>query len=262
MIDTHTHIYTSEFDEDRLDVLQRAQAAGVEHLLLPNINEDTVDPMLELTSLDALHLHPMLGLHPEDVREDYVDVLQRLEQRLTEGHPFVAIGEIGLDLYWDTTYEEQQLQAFRLQLQWASHHDLPVVIHCRSAHQHLVREMQPYAHLRGIFHCFGGSEEEAAELLAFPHFMLGIGGVVTFKKSKLPAILSQIVPLSRIVLETDAPYLAPTPHRGKRNEPSFLPHVAQCLAQAYGVDVKTIDEVTTCNAQHVFSNILLRKNVV
>lgn len=253
MFDTHTHIYEPEFDNDRSEVLQRAWDAGLTHLFLPNINEESIPRMLELCLRDPQHLHPMLGLHPEDVKADYAEVLHRMEQRLEGEHPYIAIGEIGLDFYWDQTFANEQRKAFVAQLQWADKYNLPVVIHSRASHEELVRLMQPFSHLRGIFHCFGGSIEEATQLLAFPHFMLGIGGVVTFKKSPLPDVLAQSVPLTRIVLETDAPYLAPTPHRGKRNEPAFLPHILQRLADIYGLTQEEIAHQTTKNALHVFT---------
>lgn len=253
MIDTHTHIYEPEFDEDRDEVLQRAHEAGLRHLLLPNINEASIPRMLSLCQRDPQHLHPLLGLHPEDVKEDFRNVLERMQQRLEAPHPFVGIGEIGLDFYWDQTFASEQAEAFVAQLHWAEHYDLPVVIHSRAAHDDLVRLMQPFQHLRGIFHCFAGTANEATQLLRFPHFMLGIGGVLTFKKSTLPDVLAQTVPLTRIVLETDAPYLAPTPHRGKRNEPAFLPAVAKRLAEVYDVSLEKVVQQTTENALQLFA---------
>lgn len=262
MIDTHTHIYEPEFDEDRDEVLQRAHAAGLTHLFLPNINEESIPRMLTLCDCDPQHLHPLLGLHPEDVKEDFRSVLERMRQQLEVPHPYVGIGEIGLDFYWDQTFANQQEEAFVTQLHWAERYNLPVVIHCRAAHETLVRLMQPFQHLRGIFHCFAGTTEEASELLRFPHFMLGIGGVLTFKKSKLPDVLAQTVPLTRLVLETDAPYLAPTPHRGKRNEPAFLPAVAERLSEVYGVSMEKVVQQTSENALQLFTlpkEIALRK---
>lgn len=254
MIDTHTHIYEPEFDEDRNEVLIRAREAGLMHLFLPNINEASIPRMLALCDMDPQHLHPLIGLHPEDVKENFHAVLNRMQQQLdTPNHTFVGIGEIGLDFYWDQTFVSQQCEAFVQQLQWAERYNLPVVIHSRAAHDTLVRLMQPFHHLRGIFHCFAGTAEEATQLLQFPHFRLGIGGVLTFKKSSLPDVLTQEVPLTRIVLETDAPYLAPTPHRGKRNEPAFLPFVAQRLAEVYGVSTEMVVQQTTENALQLFT---------
>lgn len=256
MIDTHTHIYEPEFADDVDNVVQRARLAGVSRMLLPNINEASVGPMLTLCRRYPHNLFPMLGLHPEDVKDDYAAVLDRMEEQFHDpSHPYVAVGEIGLDYYWDTTYAPQQRQAFRRQLQWAERLHLPVVIHTRSAHADLVEEMHLHPNLTGIFHCFGGTHEEARQLLAFSGFMLGIGGVLTFKKSTLPAVLADEVPLSRIVLETDAPYLAPVPHRGKRNEPSFLPAVVARLAEVYGVSVDEVERQTDANASRIFQKM-------
>lgn len=253
MIDTHTHIYEPEFDEDRDAVISRAHEAGLTHLLLPNINEESIPRMLNLCAQDPQHFLPMMGLHPEDVKEDFAQVIDRMEKQFATNHPYVAVGEIGLDYYWDKTYATQQCEAFVAQLEWADRYHLPVVIHCRAAHEQLVRLMQPFRHLSGIFHCFGGNCEEATQLLEFPHFMLGIGGVVTFKKSTLPDVLTQVVPLSRIVLETDAPYLAPTPHRGKRNEPAYLIEVARRLAEIYHTTTDEVVQQTTENAKLIFT---------
>ncbi len=258
MTDTHSHIYTSEFDADREEVLQRAQAAGVNRILLPNINMDTVQPMLELCCQHPSLCFPMMGLHPEDVKDDWQQVLQRMWQFLeVPSHPYVAIGEVGLDFYWDETYREQQIEAFRIQMRWAKKLGLSLVIHCRNAH----REMVDVLHqsdasvLTGIFHCFGGTAEEASELLAdFPGFCLGIGGVLTYKKSTLPEVLAD-VPLSRLVLETDSPYLAPVPHRGKRNESAYVVHTAKRLAEVYGCPLLEVEMQTEMNVRRLFPKI-------
>lgn len=256
MIDTHSHIYEPDFSNDIQDVITRAQGVGVQQVLLPNINEGSIEPMLALCSQHPSYVQPMMGLHPEDVKEDYGQVLDRIQTRLEQpNHPFIAIGEIGLDFYWDKTFVTEQQNAFERQLQWAEQYNLPVVIHSRAAHTELVAIMKKHAQLKGIFHCFGGTVEEAEELLAFPGFMLGIGGVVTFKKSTLPEVLASCVPLSRIVLETDAPYLAPTPHRGKRNEPSFLTNVAEKLSAVYNVTSDVISHETMQNTLNVFPHL-------
>ena len=259
MIDTHTHIYGEEFDEDRSAVVTRALEAGVNMLLLPNIAADSWQPMLDLCTAHPGVCFPMLGLHPTDLPDHPAELLDRMEQALAApDHPYVAIGEVGIDLYWDDSRAAEQVEALKRQAEWAIRFDLPLVIHSRSAHRLLVDTLLPYADrlLGGIFHCFGGTAEEAEELLArFPRFVLGIGGVVTFKKSTLPEVLLQKVPLSRIVLETDAPYLAPTPHRGKRNEPAYLPLVAQKLAEIYGVTAAEVAEVTTATALSVFPRL-------
>ncbi len=253
MIDTHSHIYGAEFDEDRDLVVARAKEIGVEAILLPNINVASMQPMLELCRQYPGYCYPMLGLHPEDVKEDYAEVLSIMKQNLLGAHPYIGVGEIGLDFYWDDTYREQQLEAFECQLQWACEFHLPVVIHSRNAHRELVEVMTRHRAegLTGVFHCFGGTEEEAQELLNFDGFALGIGGVLTYKKSILPEVL-KTVPLERIVIETDAPYLAPVPCRGKRNESSFLVHTARCLAEVYGCAPERVDEVTTKTAKRIF----------
>lgn len=256
MIDTHSHIYGPEFEDDRDAVVQRALEAGVEYILLPNINADTVQPMLGLCQRYPDCCRPMLGLHPEDVKEDYEEVLAAFERQLFRSDallPYIAIGEVGLDFYWDATYREQQLSAFERQICWARDLSLPLVIHSRSAHAELTEIMERHRHeqLTGIFHCFGGTEEEARELLSFEGFVLGIGGILTYKKSTLPDVLKQ-VPLHRIVLETDAPYLSPVPHRGKRNESAYVAHTLQRLAEVYNSTPAEIDEITTNTAKRIF----------
>ena len=253
-IDTHSHIYGEEFDEDREEVILRAKEAGVEKILLPNINAETIRPMLDLCARHPGYLFPMMGLHPEDVRADYRDVLREMEGELMNPeHPFIAVGEVGLDFYWDKTWYQEQLAALEEQIGWAETYHLPLVIHCRSAHRELVEVMQRHAHagLKGIFHCFGGTVEEATELLRFEGFMLGIGGVLTYKKSTLPETLRQ-VPLDRIVIETDAPYLAPVPQRGKRNEPAFALHTLRKVAEVYAVSEEEVMEKTNRAFQCVF----------
>ncbi|MCR5180122.1 MAG: TatD family hydrolase [Bacteroidaceae bacterium] len=256
-IDTHSHLYDPAFGPDADEVLQRAFAAGATKIFLPNINSTTIQPMLQLANRYPGRLYPMLGLHPEDLGDTWQTVLPQMEQLLANpNHPFIAVGEVGLDYYWDRTlYDEQQL-AFAQQARWALRYQLPLMIHSRSAHRELVDVLLSIdptkQQLSGVFHCFGGTASEAQELLTFPHFMLGIGGVVTFKKSKLPEVLRQNVPLERIVLETDSPYLAPTPHRGKRNETAFLTEVIHKLAEIYSCSDDQIATITTENALKTF----------
>ena len=275
-IDTHSHLYDEQFDDDRADVLQRAFAAGAGKIFLPNINAGTIQPMLQLAGAYPGRLYPMMGLHPEDLGDTWRETLQQMETRLQEqDHPYIAIGEVGLDYYWDcSTYEEQQ-EAFAIQVEWAIKYGLPLMIHTRDAHREMVQvltdvrnrnrnisesrniEISESRHpdiatFSGVFHCFGGSAEEAAELLGFEGFMLGIGGVVTFKKSPLPAVLRETVPLERIVLETDAPYLAPVPHRGKRNETAYVTDVIAKLAEIYERDAQEVARITTENALKTF----------
>ena len=257
MIDTHSHLYEPDFATDIDEVVARARAAGVEHILLPNINKESVDPMLALCRAYPGYFFPMMGLHPEDVRDDWAQVLSRMEELLRQpDHPYVAVGEVGLDLYWDRTYEAQQIEALRRQVEWAARFRLPLMIHCRSAHRQLVGIMEEFrqANLGGVFHCFGGTVDEALELLSFPGFALGIGGVVTFKKSTLPQVLAQ-VPLGRIVLETDSPYLAPVPHRGGRNESSYLVEIRDRLAQIYQTDPDEVERQTNATAKRIFLRI-------
>ena len=255
MIDTHSHIYGPEFEEDRELVVQRAQQTGVERILLPNINEASIEPMLALCQSYPGYCYPMMGLHPEDVTEDYLQVLDRMEERLKDpSHPYIAVGEVGLDFYWDASYKQQQIDAFTRQIEWAVQYGLPLMIHSRSAHSELVQALRPYASagLSGVFHCFGGTLEEAEELLAFDNFVLGIGGVLTFKKSPLPDILRHI-PLQRVVLETDSPYLAPVPYRGKRNESAYVVEVMRRLADIYNVTPEEVENVTNANVKRLFS---------
>lgn len=255
MIDTHSHIYGSEFDEDRDEVIQRAKEAGVKKILLPNINGQTVSAMMSLCQSHPGYCFPMIGLHPTDIEDDYLSVLSDMHQHLSQPeHLFVAVGEVGLDFYWDDTRREEQLEVFDTQIAWARDFRLPLMIHSRSAHSELIEMMNKHADegLSGVFHCFGGDEDEARELLSYENFVLGIGGVVTYKKSTLPEVLREVVPLDRIVLETDSPYLAPVPNRGKRNESSYVLHVAQKLAEIYQLPVSEIIAVTSDNANRIF----------
>lgn len=257
MIDTHSHIYGPEYDEDRELVVQRAQQAGVERLLLPNINVASIQPMLSLCQSYPGYCYPMMGLHPEDVSDDYLQVLDRMEELLkAPSHPYIAIGEVGLDFYWDDSHRQQQIDAFSRQIEWAVQYKLPLMIHSRSAHTELVQVIRQYASegLSGVFHCFGGTLEEAQELLTFDNFFLGIGGVSTFKKSPLPDVLSQI-PLQRIVLETDSPYLSPVPYRGKRNEPAYVVEIMRKVAYIYNVSLQEVEKVTNINVNRVFSRL-------
>lgn len=257
MIDTHSHIYEPVFDADREEVVVRARQAGVECILLPNINAQSIGQMLDMCRRNPGYCFPMLGLHPEDIGEDYVQVLADMKALLdAPGHPYIAIGEVGLDYYWDKSKVKEQDEVFRTQIEWAIEYRLPLMIHCRSAHRRLVETMSEYRDeaLSGVFHCFGGTAEEALELLQFPDFMLGIGGVVTYKNSPLPKTL-QSVPLERIVLETDAPYLTPVPYRGKRNESAYVVEVLRKVAYIYNVSEQEAESVTNSNAKRIFQLI-------
>lgn len=252
-IDTHSHIYGEEFDEDRDAVVQRAIDAGAEHILLPNIDANSVGPMLALCDDYPTLCRPMMGLHPTELPEDPAPLLDQMEKMLTSGH-FIAVGEVGVDLYWDASRREEQMEVFRRQAEWSIRFGLPLVIHSRSAHKELMEVLTPLKSELpgGIFHCFGGTADEARELLTFLGFVLGIGGVVTFKKSTLPDVLREVVPLDRIVLETDAPYLAPTPHRGQRNESAYIPLVISKLAEIYDTTPAHVADVTTATAKSLF----------
>lgn len=260
IIDTHAHLDGPEFADDLDAVLQRARQAGVAHILVPATNWVDFPHLLSVCSEHAC-LHPMMGLHPEEVdptKIDLQDTLAQMEAWLSKNHErIVAIGEIGLDFYWDDTFKAQQIEVFIRQVGWALQYDLPLMIHMRKAQPELVhalRSLSPrgQAALRGVFHCFTGSPEQARELLQFPGFYFGIGGVLTFKKAKLPRTLAQDVPLSRIVIETDAPYLTPEPLRGRRNESAFTPLIADKLAETYSLPVEEIARATTQNARELF----------
>lgn len=256
-IDTHTHLYTEEYDSDRLEVVARAQEAGAVALLLPNIDDKSIEPMLHMCDEFPNLCYPMMGLHPTELPEgDCTPLLDRMEELIAKSpERYIAVGEVGLDFYWDRSRNEEQTEAFKRQIEWAVRYDKPLMIHSRSAHRELINTLLPYKeHLRGgVFHCFSGSREEAEELLQrFPNFCLGIGGVLTFKKCKLPETLATSVPIERIVLETDAPYLAPTPHRGKRNESAYIPLVIETLADIYHITPDEVATITTQNATAIF----------
>lgn len=252
MIDTHTHIYEPEFDQDREAVVERAVEAGVDRFLLPCINEESIPRMKALAGQYPQYCHTMIGLHPQDVHADWQDVLDRMWDKIPNP---VAIGEVGLDFYWDDTFRKEQADAFEYQICKSVEMDLPLVIHMRNAEPQLIDAMERHRSdgLRGIFHCFGGSRESARLMMRYEGFVFGIGGVVTFRNSRLAQTLADAVPADRIVLETDAPYLAPEPHRGHRNEPSFLPLVADKLAQIYNLSITEIDDITSSTACRLFS---------
>lgn len=253
-IDTHSHLYGEEFKEDIEEVIQRAQAVGIQKIFLPNINESTIRPMIALSRRYPGFLYPMLGLHPTDLGENYCAMLERMHAMLQSEHEFIGIGEVGLDYYWDKTYYHEQQDAFRIQVEWAHLYKLPLMIHSRSAHVELVDIMESYRDkkLKGVFHSFSGTLTEAQQLLSFDNFLLGINGTLTFKKSTLPEVLSN-VPLNRIVLETDSPYLSPMPRRGKRNESAHLVYTLRRLAEVYDVPVGEVARQTTANALLTFT---------
>ena len=250
-IDTHTHLYAKQFDEDRNEVVQRAIDLGVETMLLPNIDRSSIESMNNLSAMFPNNCFCMIGLHPCDVNENFQKELDFLYEELKKGK-YIAVGEIGVDLYWDKNTEEIQKDAFIQQLQWGIEFDLPVAIHIRDSFDQVFECIEKINHpkLRGVFHCFTGNIEQAQRAIKLG-FMLGIGGVVTFKNSGLDKTLKKIS-LEHILLETDSPYLAPTPHRGKRNESSHLTLVAQKLAEIHEIDITAIARITTKNAKKLF----------
>ncbi|WP_027377484.1 TatD family hydrolase [Kaistella palustris] len=252
MIDTHTHLYTEEFDNDRDEVIQRALSKGITQFYLPAINSETHDKMLELEAQFPGKMFAMMGLHPCYVKADtWTEELELVKSHLNK-RSFPAIGEIGIDLYWDNSTLEIQTKAFEQQIDWAIAMDLPIVIHTRESFDEVfeVLERKKHPKLRGIFHCFSGDLEQANRAVGLG-FSLGIGGVVTFKNGKIDQFLKEI-PLEKIVLETDSPYLAPVPHRGKRNESSYLDLIAGKLVNIYSKDFSEIDRITTENALKIF----------
>ena len=252
MIDTHSHIYSEDFDADRGEVIRRAQEAGVTKIIMPNVDSESLPGMLETERMFPDVCLAAIGLHPTSVKENYLDELALVKSEL-ERRKYMAIGEIGIDLYWDKTFYTEQVFALQTQVQWALDSNLPVIIHVRDSHKETIEALQPFKNkgLRGVFHCFTGSRKEADEIVELGDFMLGIGGVVTFKNSGLAGNLKDI-PLTKLVLETDTPYLAPVPFRGKRNEPAYTAFICNKLAEVYQVSVKEIDEITTRNAEKLF----------
>lgn len=253
-IDTHTHLDGTEFDADRDEVMERARAAGVSKVFLPAIDLKSVETVLAVSRKYEGYAYPMIGLHPEEVGADWENVLHRMREYIVPGHPFIAIGEVGLDFYWTRDNEREQLAAFERQVEWSVETRLPLIIHCRKAQNEMVAVMRHYQNELpgGVFHCFTGNEKEAEQLLEFQKFVLGIGGVLTFKKSHLPEVLPASVPLSRIVLETDSPYMAPVPKRGERNESAYVEFVLKRLAEAYGVEDEEVARQTNENVERVF----------
>ena len=255
MIDTHTHLYSDQFDEDRTEIIQRALDKGVEKFFLPAIDSETHEKMLLLETEYPGKIFSMMGLHPCSVQPDSWENELNLVQNYLDQRDFVAIGEIGIDLYWDKSTLDIQVKAFEQQIDWAIEKDIPIVIHSRESFDETfeVLERKKHPKLRGIFHCFSGNLDQARQAIDL-QFVLGIGGVVTFKNGKIDQFLNQI-PLDKIVLETDSPYLAPVPFRGKRNESSYVELVAGKLVDIYGKDFSEIDRITTENANKIFSTL-------
>ena len=252
MIDTHSHIYHHRFDDDFGKMLTRAKEAGVEKIYLPNIDVESIQA-LKKVALENEQCLPMMGLHPSHVKEDYKEQLEKVLAELQLGEiKYHAVGEIGIDLYWDKSFLKQQKEAFGIQIEKAKEMSLPIVIHCREAFDEIfdVLEAHKDNRLYGIFHCFTGNLDQAKKAIGY-HMKLGIGGILTFKNGGLAEVVED-VDIKHLVLETDAPYLAPIPHRGKRNEPSYLRLVAEKLAEIKGLSLEDVDRITTENTRAVF----------
>lgn len=267
IVDTHTHLDGEEFDDDRSEVMMRAKEAGVGMVFLPAIDVKTSEAVLKLSYEYPGYAYPMIGLHPEEVKADWKEQLGKIKTIL-DAHltavdglngikyksDYIAIGEIGLDFYWSREFENEQLAAFEKQVEWSCETGLPLMIHCRKAQNEMLHILRKWKDKLpgGVFHCFTGNQQEAKELLEYDNFVLGIGGVSTFKSSHLRDDLPAAVPLERIVLETDSPYMAPVPYRGKRNESAFVVQVMKTLATAYGVSEEEVAKVTNENVERVF----------
>lgn len=253
LIDTHSHLFVEEFADDLPAVIERAKTAGVVKVLMPNIDASTVEPLLAACAAYPDYCYPMMGLHPTSVDADCMRVLSELKPLFSQ-HPFIAVGEVGLDFYWDTTYRLEQERVFDCQVQWALDYNLPLVIHCREAYESMYRILLPYItepQLRGVFHSFTGSADEAGRLMEFPGFRFGVNGVVTFKKSHLPEVLP-LITVNRLLLETDSPYLSPVPKRGRRNESAYVVHVLQKVSEVLALPLAVVAETTTRNAVELF----------
>lgn len=253
--DSHCHLYLDQFDQDRDQVVSMAIEEGVEKLYLPNIDSSTIDGMLQMESSHPGHCYPMMGLHPCSVKENYKEELALVKEWLDK-REFCAIGETGLDYYWDTTFKSEQKAALQQQIEWAKASGLALVLHTRDSFEDTYELMAENNSddLRGVFHCFGGSAEDARKVMDLGGFYMGIGGVSTFKKSHLPELLKEI-PLKYLILETDAPYLAPTPYRGKRNQSAYIPLIAEIIAQAKGISVEEVGRQTYENTLKLYQRI-------
>ena len=253
LIDTHSHLFLEEFSEDLPQVIERARSAGVTHIFMPNIDSTTIDSMLSVCNTYNDYCFPMIGLHPTSVNADYEKELEIVARELRSFNKYIAIGEVGMDLYWDKTFLKEQQIVLDKQINWSLEYDLPVVIHCRDAFGYIYNVLEPYKNtsLKGVFHSFTGTDDEAARILEFSGFLIGINGVVTFKKSRLPEVLTKI-PLEKIVLETDSPYLTPVPNRGKRNESAYVKDTLMKVSDIYRMSPEAVGRVTSENALKVF----------
>ena len=253
MIDTHTHLYLPEFDGDDhgADAVRRALAVGVEHMVFPNVDLTTVEPMEALAARFPGQISCAMGLHPTEIGENWRDDLQKILTRFDNPGRYVAVGEVGIDLYWDATFRREQMEAFAIQVEKARELGLPVIIHCRDGLDEVLEVLAGYRGVPAVFHSFGGTVQDVERIRALGDYWFGINGIVTFKNSKLREVLPAIG-LDRLLLATDSPYLAPVPNRGKRNESAFLPHIAAHIAQHLGLTTTQVAEVTTANARQFF----------
>ena len=253
LIDTHAHLYVDSYNEDLSEVVQRAKQVHVDKVILPNIDVSTIAQLRKAMINYPDFFLPMMGLHPTSVKDNYKDELDIIYRELYGNNDYVAIGEIGIDLYWDTTYIKEQTEAFETQLKWSIEKDLPVAIHSRNSYKEIIASVSRVGgeNLRGVFHSFSGDANDLDELLKFDNFYIGINGIVTFKNSNLRDIL-KACPIDKIVLETDSPYLSPVPYRGKRNEPAYLKHINQALSDIYSIDFTEMAQITKTNAKRLF----------
>jgi hydrolase, TatD family len=254
LIDTHSHLFLEEFADDLEQVMDRAKSVGIERIYMPNIDSTTLESLLSVCGKYKGYCFPMVGLHPTSVNEGYRKELQIVKKELAAPGKYVAVGEIGMDLYWDKTFLKEQQIVFDQQVCWALEYNLPIVIHCRDAFNEIYELLSPYKEtsLKGIFHSFTGTVDEAFRFMEFSNFLFGINGVVTFKKSTLPEVLKEALPLQRLVMETDSPYLAPVPNRGKRNESAFMINTIQKVAEIYQTELEEVGEITSNNALNLF----------
>jgi TatD DNase family protein len=255
LIDTHSHIFTTEFDEDRSEAILRAKKTGIKKILLPNIDVESIPLLLKCCEEYPQYCLPMMGLHPTSVDQNYKSELEKIRMALEDRDDYVAIGEVGIDLYWDKTYQKEQKEAFEEQVNWSIEKNLPLSIHSRSAFEQIDSVLSTYkGRAKGVFHCFSGDTDEARRMLDYEGFYLGINGVVTFKNSILQQTLLH-VPLERLVIETDCPYLAPVPYRGKRNESAYVNEVIVKISEIYQKETEQVAEVIFENTKQVFGNL-------
>ena len=251
-IDTHTHLYLNDFNEDRNEIIEESSNLNIKKLLLPNIDSSTIDDLIKLCDQNRGICYPMIGLHPCSVNKNFQEELNNLHTYIKKTNP-IAVGEIGIDLYWDKTTLNEQIEAFKQQIKWAKNYNLPIVIHARDSYKEIFDVLDEINDdtLSGVFHCFSSSLKDAKHILNYGGFKLGIGGVATFKNAGLDKILSKI-PIKNIVLETDSPYLTPAPFRGKRNKSSYITLIAKKISEIYNLEISEIEKITTKNACEIF----------